>query len=371
MNKTVHVVCLDAPSPPDYGGAIDMYYKVKSLAAIGVKVILHYYNYNENRNSNGLEGDCTEIDQYERKNILQSFSTKLPYIIRSRINKQLIARLNADDHPIILEGLHCTGLIPYIKNNNRVVIRMHNEEATYYRSLAAAEKNLLKKNYFLLESQLLHKYQLQLKKDVTIAALSYADLETFSSRYHLHKSHIIPCFIPWQSVEIKEGRGSYCLYHGNMSVAENEKAAMWLIENVFSKIEISFIIAGKYISKKIIDRISSYKNITAFTDPPINKINELVDNAHINVLPSMNTTGVKLKLLHSLLRGRFCVTNKQGIDGSGVQNGVILAEHPDEFIQIIKQLSEKEFTQEKMQERQPILAIYNNIQNAEKLSALL
>ncbi len=37
-------------------------------------------------------------------------------------------------------------------------------------------------------------------------------------------------------MQCKPGKGNYILYHGNLSVSENYNAALWLIENVFSKI---------------------------------------------------------------------------------------------------------------------------------------
>jgi hypothetical protein len=66
MSEFVHIVALDAPSPPDYGGAIDMYYKVEALSNLGKKVILHYFNYKESRTVTGLEKHCHAIFSYKR-----------------------------------------------------------------------------------------------------------------------------------------------------------------------------------------------------------------------------------------------------------------------------------------------------------------
>ena len=43
MNKTLHVVALNIPWPANYGGVIDIYYKVKALHECGVKIILHCF----------------------------------------------------------------------------------------------------------------------------------------------------------------------------------------------------------------------------------------------------------------------------------------------------------------------------------------
>ncbi|HEX8313555.1 MAG TPA: mannosyltransferase, partial [Flavisolibacter sp.] len=136
MTDHLHIVCLDAPSPPDYGGAIDMYYKIKALAETGRKIILHYFDYNPTRDTKGLETICYAVHAYKRKSFFRSPPLSRPFIVQSRINKDLIKRLNEDDAPILLEGLHCAGLIPHLKHQQRVVLRMHNNEAAYYHHLA-------------------------------------------------------------------------------------------------------------------------------------------------------------------------------------------------------------------------------------------
>jgi hypothetical protein len=368
MSDHLHIVCLDAPSPPDYGGAIDMYYKIVALAESGKKIILHYYDYNKKRNAELLKDHCIEINAYHRKNFINSFSQ--PHIISSRINSSLVKRLNKDDHPILLEGLHCTGVYSYLNNKDRVIVRMHNEEANYYRSLATLEKSLFKKIFFSIEASLLKKYQNRLTKSVKIACLSETDIEVLKTGYNFSDLHFIPCFIPWQTVNSQQGKGDYCLYHGNMAISENEAAASWLIENVFTKIDIPFVIAGNSISKKISAVAREQKNCKLVYNPPADELNSLIRDAHINILPSKNNTGVKLKLLHALFEGRFCISNNKGIAGSHIHSGVHVANEPQEYIQLIQELFTQHFTQQHITERKNIEAVYNNKINAEKLSAL-
>jgi hypothetical protein len=39
----LHVVAFNVPYPPDYGGIIDIYYKLKALSADGTRIILHAF----------------------------------------------------------------------------------------------------------------------------------------------------------------------------------------------------------------------------------------------------------------------------------------------------------------------------------------
>ena len=45
----IHVVSLQVPFPPDYGGVIDIYYKLKAFRAAGYEVYLHTYQYDRQR----------------------------------------------------------------------------------------------------------------------------------------------------------------------------------------------------------------------------------------------------------------------------------------------------------------------------------
>lgn len=369
MNKTIHIVCLDAPSPPDYGGAIDMYFKVKALALLGNRIVLHYFDYKERRSSGALKDICAEVYTYKRKSFLSSLSTSTPYIVSSRINHGLVAKLNQDSNPILLEGIHCTGIIPFINNPSRIIIRMHNEEESYYRSLYSSSRSFGKKYYFLAESLLIRKYQAKLSKDLKLACLSETDIVKFNSK-GFKNVHFIPCFVPWRHNTSIPGKGSYCLYHGNMAIAENERAAEWLMENVFADSEIPFVIAGNKIPADLVKKASAHRNVTIANDPPIEKLEGLIRDAHINILPSMNSTGVKLKLLHALFAGRFCISNHEGVKGSGIHKGVWLAEKPEEIRALVNKLMELPFQHLHIEERREMAHTYDNLKNAGSLNEL-
>lgn len=370
MADYLHIVCLDAPAPPNYGGAMEMYYKIKALAASGKKIILHYFDYRADRNADELQAICVAIHRYHRKSFFQSLSFNQPYIIASRVNKQVIKKLNEDDHPILLEGLHCAGAIPQIKNTSRIVLRMHNNEAEYYRHLATVEKKIFKKVFFAREARLLDKYQHSMPQNISLAVLSKQDCRVFETEYGFKRTTFIPCFVPWQKISASEGKSNFCLYHGNMQVAENEAAALWLIANVFSKINNKCVIAGNGISKKIEAAVQSIATISLVNNPGQQILENLISTAQINILPSLNNTGVKLKLLHALFNGRFCITNTNGIKGSAIDAGVSIANSPDEYLQLITQLLPQEFTSRDIEERKYLERLYDNEANAQKLNAL-
>jgi len=192
LTRHLHIVCLDVPWPADYGGAIDMMNRIMMLKKLGIGIHLHYFSYNEKGMPNELNQFCESIHVYERKSIRQGFSSKLPYIIASRINDELIENLQKDDHPILLEGIHCTGILPKLDLQKRkVIVRMHNEEAIYYKELARVESSLLKKLYFLRESRLIKKYNDHLPKECLYVCVSNNDIHVLKDEQHLYSVKFI------------------------------------------------------------------------------------------------------------------------------------------------------------------------------------
>ena len=43
-DQHVHIISLDVPFPADYGGVIDIFYKIKWLHKAGVKIHLHCFS---------------------------------------------------------------------------------------------------------------------------------------------------------------------------------------------------------------------------------------------------------------------------------------------------------------------------------------
>lgn len=107
MADHLHIVSFDVPYPADYGGVVDVFYKIKALHELGVHVHLHCFEYGRGQQPE-LEKYCEEVHYYQRQEGHKGFSLQLPYIVASRNDEQLWKRLNADDYPVLFEGVHCT-----------------------------------------------------------------------------------------------------------------------------------------------------------------------------------------------------------------------------------------------------------------------
>jgi len=368
VTRHLHIVCLDVPWPPDYGGAIDMMNRIKSFHKMGILIHLHYFSYNERGNPNELNQFCETISVYHRENIKSGFSFTTPFIISSRINEDLIQRLQQDNHPILLEGIHCTGILPRLDRRNRkIVVRMHNEESVYYKEMARAEHGLLKKIFFYNESRLLKKYSHHLPDDCLYACISDNDVRLLKQNYKLHNVEFLPAFAAWQTVCGAEGQGNLCLYHGNLSVPENEEAALWLLCKVFTKARVPLVIAGKKPSRRLQKLAGLCQHTCLVANPSETEMTDLVRKAQIHVLPCFNkrSTGIRLKLLHALFEGRHCIVNDTMVAGSGLEDACHIGTTANAFVSIILQLYRQPFTREEIMLRKQLLSTtYNNERNA-------
>ena len=369
----MHIVCLDVPYPPDYGGVFDLFYKLKYLKEEGIAIHLHCFEYGRGIQQ-ALNQYCASVNYYKRQKGLEALSLKIPYIVNSRNSGRLKQKLEKDNYPVLLEGIHCTYLL--YRNSlpgRKVILRSHNIEFEYYRQLAEKEKSYFKQAYYKNESRLLKKYEPEVaKKADLVLTVSENDKKEYEKIFGVKPVTYLPVFIPWEDVAEEEGIGNYCLYHGNLSVNENEIAALWLIEEVFSNIKIPLIIAGKKPSNKIKAAVKNKKHITIMADPSEATMEELIRAAQINVLPSFSNTGIKLKLLHALFRGRHCLVNNSMAEGSGLNELCNIEKNSKDFCNRIEQLFITPYCKADISKRKQVLkAVYNNAENAQKLVRII
>ena len=371
MNK-IHLIAFNVPFPADYGGVIDIFYKVKAFRECGVKVILHCFEYGRHRSAI-LNDICEKVFYYPRSKGPFYLLDTLPYIVSTRISSELTERLLKDNYPILFEGLHTTACmkeIAAIKKKRKMVVRTHNIEHDYYRGLMNAEGSLPRKLYYYSEANKLKRYEKVLNYAGGVAAISKADYNYFSNLYdHVH---YIPAFHPYNEVDIQTGYGTYALFHGNLSVPENKKAVLYLIEEVFKDMDYPFVIAGKEPGHEILKAAEVNNHIKVVSNPGEEEMDKLIRHAHINVLATFQATGIKLKLLSSLFRGRHCLVNPVMVEDTGLAVLCHVAHSGAEFRTMLEQLKEKEFQQEDIDGRKKHLEEeLSNIKNAQKLATML
>jgi glycosyltransferase involved in cell wall biosynthesis len=368
LEKHLHIISFNVPWPADYGGVIDVFYKLPALQTLGVQIHLHCFDYGRSEQAE-LNKYCASVHYYERHLGHKGISNTLPYIVSSRKNEQLLQNLLKDDYPILMEGVHCTYLLFDSRFSKRTCfVRLHNVEYQYYQELCHGTASPLKKLYYLIESRLLKVYEKKIASKAAFLAITEKDAAVY--RNNLGCKHIahLPAFIPGWKVDCTEGMGAYCLYHGDLSVDANEKAAIWLLQKVFNKLEVAFVIMGKNPSKKLQALAESNSHTCLVANPTEKEMQDMISKAHINVVPSFTTSGIKLKLLNVLFNGRHCVVNESTVAGSGLESACHIGTTANAFREIIAQLYHQPFTVDEIELRIRLLnGMFDNEVNAKKI----
>lgn len=367
MDKHLHIISFDVPYPANYGGVIDVFYKLKNLHKAGVKIILHCFEYGRGEQKE-LDNYCSKVYYYKRKTSFINQLSSIPFIIKSRKSEQLITNLLKDEYPILFEGLHTC----YFLNDKRLVNRFKiyresNIEHEYYAHLAKSENNPIKKLYFNIEAKKLHNFQKQLVDADLMLVVSTADRDYLHSQFPTKRVEYLPSFHAFDEVKIKEGKGDYVLYNGNLQVAENIKAVEYLIKNVFSKIKHPVIIAGLKPNAEIYNWAKPYAHIQIKANPSETEMQALIENAHIHGLYTHQATGLKLKLLNVLYSGRFCICNAAMLIGTNLQATCIVNNTANEMIEAINNTFQKEFTPHLISLRKQALQAFDNTGKTQQL----
>ncbi len=365
MRRHIHIISFNIPFPPDYGGVIDVYFKIKALKKAGIDVSLHCFQYGREK-SPELEKLCKKVYYYPRKTGFASHLHFIPYIIRSRRSLQLLQNIQTDKDPIFFEGLHSTSYLPSKELEGRLkIVRAHNVEHKYYFKLFRSEKKISKKLFFFIESVKLLLSEKRLKHADYIAAISEKEQQHFQHKFG--STFLLNAFHSCEKVNIHTGKGKYLLYHGNLSIPENIKAVNYLMEKVFNQIDFQVIIAGKNPSRDLLRKVSKYKNIQLIASPGQKKMKDLINNAQANVLYSFQNTGSKLKLLESLFHGRHCVANPEIFGGSRLKELCETGSSAVEILIKVRKILNSDFTDEMVRFRKKVLRDYDNAYNARRL----
>lgn len=366
MKYTVHIVSFNVPYPPDYGGVMDVFYKVTALKRLDVDVILHCFTYGR-PHSRTLEDLCKKVYYYHRNLNLFFLFKKVPFIVESRRDHALLNNLCRDNYPIIFEGLHCTAFLGARALSNRfLMVRTHNIEHLYYGELARVESNIFRKVFFLNEAKKLERYESVLEKASLLLSISPGDDSYFKAKYS--KSIFVGPFHSSDECLSVPGKGQYVLMHGDFSTPENNASALYLLRSVISKWKYKTVIAGKRPSKEVMGLASQLQNVIMVTNPTDKKMSDLIINAHICLLHSFQPTGMKLKLITSLCNGRHVISSPAVTSDSGLAFVCHTATTPEEWISLTDELMEKPFTSEEKECRTPVLKkLADNNLNAEKI----
>lgn len=328
---------------------------------MGFSIILHCFDYNraKSKHLKELKIYCEKVYIYSRKKSFFFLLHPLPFIVRTRRNKLLLKSLLNNNYPILFEGIHTTAFLdhPLLKKRFKV-LRTHNIENEYYKNLSKSTTHILRKWFYRIESWKLKRYEHNIiPLPDYVLAISDTD-KTFFSRFNQETKLLMP------SLEVNESKQEnvelderFILFHGNLSVPENEKAALFLIREVFPHFNYQVIIAGKKPSNNLKKAVALLSNVRLVDSPSEKTMEQLIIAAHIHLLFSFQDTGVKLKLLKVIQNGKFCVANDTIVGSVPVKQFLYIANTPEEIFSTIKKLMPMQFDKKQYNNRKMFLSM--------------
>jgi len=268
--------------------------------------------------------------------------------------------------PIIFEGLHSTAVL--LKTNfpeQNIFLRAHNIEHNYIKGLSYSTTNIAKQLFFKIEAFKFKKYEKIIDKLHGILSIAYFEHIYFLKTYKA-SSYYIPPFHENSTFYTHKSIKNNVLYHGDLRVDDNIKSCLFLIDTLKNS-KIQFDIASSTINNKIIKGISGCQNIQFIKIKNNDQLTNLIYDAHINALPTFQKTGIKLKLVNALYKGKFVLVNSKMVDDTGLEGLCEIANSKKEFLTKIKVLLKTEFDQNHQIKRKEKLIDFNTKQNAQKI----
>ncbi|WNJ16934.1 hypothetical protein [Pontibacter sp. G13] len=367
----LHVIAHEPPLPAIFGSRIDMFYKIKHLAATGVRIHLHYFD-TEPYRMYELEDLTQSITCYPIKSLLRTLPVQYPHSVKARADQRMLEQLLMDDSPILFEGLSSTYFLSHPGFTNRKkIVRLPFIDWEFCYQLAQHEPSYLQKKFLLAESRQLQHFEGTLPYADTLLTASPKATDYYSEKFE--DVEYLPIFHAQNQVTSQIGSGAFSLYHGNLSVPDNVQSCLFLIEEVFSHLpEQRLYIAGADPHPDLITAASAYQNVRLYPNPGQQELLDLQRDAHIHVLPTFQATANHVKLITSLFSGRFVLTNPAMVHQTGLESITEVATSPEEFIRMIRGFFHQEFTAMDIAERKGVLLNhFDNARNALRIKELI
>ncbi len=348
---------------------VDIYYKVKALSEIGVRINLHCFMHRNNKYSEELYELCDHVYYYKMDTFLSDLSL-IPGIVNSRRSENLLFNLQQNDYPVLFEGIHtCYYLSASELKERKKIVRIQDVEPEYYDNLHKLSHRYWDRLLLKIESRRLRKYEQILSHADTLVTLNIKHKEYYENLFPEKEIINIEPFSAFSNIAIKEGMGSYALYHSNLTEPDNIEAVIFLVKEVIVGTGIPLIVAGKNPDSDLKHLCKDHK-VKILANPSDEKLDELIRNAQVNILVSFMPSGSKSKIYPALYHGRHCLVNSNMVRGFSYTDACHVADSAEELRTQLFALMQEPFTSNEIERRTKILGRTSVEKKIELLSKL-
>jgi len=331
------------PYPPNDGGAIATLKMIKGFAEADNKVtVLAMQTYKHSFSINKLPDDIkNKVDWHQTfvdtkikpsKLLLNLIFSKKPYnAVRfesKEFDNKLIKILSTQEFDIIqFEGLYLYSYINTIKKYSKakISLRAHNIEHEIWQRLIKNEPSAFKKKYLSIIAHRVEHLEFDTIKKVDILVpITGRDAKILTSK--TTDLPLMVCPTGLDNNDFKQSKIKYkntVFYIGALDWTPNQEGLIWFLKNVWSDIKKEFsnwdfVVAGRNASKSFENELNKYplKYIGE-----VDNAKEFIDNHNIMIVPLLSGSGMRIKIIEGMARGKCILTTSVGAEGIDAKNG--------------------------------------------------
>lgn len=303
--KTIHIWSMDRLETTSYGGILEVRGQIENALKHNLQIILYAWSKKEIWNDNPMQIKGVQFHTLPREIFKINLTKRIPYIVSSRASKAASHKSIIQRGMVLINGPHCSGVVQPIN----AILRLHNPEASYYKSLAIQSKGF-RSIYFMWESFRLRKWEKKLASEWKgeVWALTNSDSDNWNRMAPLSKSKVVG---PMKTFEFNisefEADKKTLLVPGKFSVIENENAARISLKSQGWEL----IWAGHGASSSL--KTEGESRVTYIDKPNDKHISRLFSNAHAVLVHADHKLGIKIKLIQALYQARFIIAHENSL----------------------------------------------------------
>ncbi|QXP59907.1 hypothetical protein [Olleya sp. HaHaR_3_96] len=302
---------------------------------------------------------------YKRKTNLFIHFSRIPFIVKSRTCNKLTEKLIEIGFPILYEGLNSTRTLDLMSRKGiKTFVRLHNIEHNYYKNIGKLEDSFFKKIYYLFEAYRLKKYQSVLKNADILFTISPKENIYFSSLFN--NVVYLPVFQSKKEL-LKTESSQFCLFHGDLRLSDNIRAAEFLISFFSVKTDKKLVIASSFENLVLNLKIKKSANIVFEKIEFLSDLELLFSKTAVHILLSYQSSGIKLKLLNSLFTDSYVLSNHKIIEGTELETCCELFETEEDLLLLINKLYGLKISLEERVNRLNRLKAFNTNNSIQKI----
>lgn len=344
------------PAPPNFGGAIRIYYILKYLAAHHDVTVAGFGSPVEQKimekHFPELKGKIYYVPKNESKffiwisflkSVLSGRSHWHTMTQKPGMQKLLDRLVKENDFDIIQSEFPC--MAEYnLASGARKVLDAHNVESDNFQRMASKSPKFFQRVYYRLEAKKMYREETEIaSRQDAIFACSERDIKLFDNVVPDVPKYLIPNGVDLDHFqkdrELPEPDS--LVFVGMMKYPPNKDAMNYFLDEVFLKIktripEAKIYIVGSRPETSLLQRANKYVEVTGFVDD----VRPYINRAAVYVVPLRMGGGTRLKIIEAMAMKKPLVTTSIGCEGIDLvhKESAMIADNADRFADSVVEL---------------------------------